>query len=110
MFNGKWKMPLIKFAFKVLKNNVVDKLITYEPLHKYVASRLEMLEKVVDKLTDKDPNDIVQLRYLWETEKDDLFDSSLDIAAAIVLEKIKDPETAQMVSQLLLDLKDEEIV
>lgn len=110
MFKGKWKMPLIKFAFKVLKNNVVDKLINYEPLHKYVSSRLEMLEKVVDKLTDKDPNDIAQLRFLWETEKDHLFDSSLDIAAAIVLEKIKDPETAQMVSQLLLDLKDEEIV
>jgi len=110
MFKWKWKMPLIKFAFKVLKNNVVDRVIAYPPLHEYVGSRLGMFEKVVDKLTDKDPNDKNQLMVLWEEGKDEFYDSSLDIAAAIVRDKIKDQATAEMVAQLLLDLKDEEIV
>lgn len=108
MFN-KLKKSLISLAFKILDKYVVDKLITYTPLHDYVEKLVLGLKKVVVIMTDKDPNNKAQLAALWNDEKEGLFDDTLDIAAAVVRDKVKDPETAQMVAQLLIDLKGEEL-
>ena len=105
----KAKKALVSLAFKVLDKHVVDKLITYKPLHDYVEKLLEGLKKVVSAMTDKDPDNEAQLKAIWESEKEGLFDDTLDIAAAIVRDKIKDADTAAMVSQLLLDLKGQEL-
>lgn len=95
---------LINFAVKVLKKYLAKK-ISYTPLREYVEGQIEKLKFVINVLTDKDPDNKEQLKQLWNLHKKNIADDSLEFAASIVLDKIKDKDIAEEVSELILSLR-----
>ncbi len=102
-----WKKAVLNFALKSLNKYLVSK-ISYDLLRVYVEGAVMRLEKLVEIITDKNPDDKTQLKELWDNEKENLFDNTLETAAEIVLDKVEDQELAAFVAALILDLRKEQ--
>jgi len=102
-----FRIKLIQLAFGLIEKYLVRK-ISFEPMRDWVAFQVKVLEQVAQKLTDKNPDDKTQLRQLWNEIAPELFDQTLETAAQIALVKIKDPELARDVADLLLSLAEDE--
>jgi len=71
----------------------------------FLTGRVELIERIADKLTDSDPNNTAQLEAIWEDEKDHLLTASLDTVIRIIEEEVDDPATAAFIIELIKTLK-----
>lgn len=101
-----FKKALIHLAIRVLKKHLITR-IEYLPVQKYLQAIVDKLEKLIDIITDKDPNNKAQFQQFWEEEKVSIFKETLEAASDVILAEVPDKEDAQLISSLLLTLIEE---
>lgn len=103
-----WKKGLIKIALRILDKHVIQR-IKYEPLREYVAAQLSKLERIIEILTDKDPDNKTQFAEFWQTQRDSVFRDTIEAAAEIIVSEVKDKEDAALYSSILLSLMEDHL-
>ena len=99
----------ISLALTLIDKYLVSK-ITYAPLREHVQGLYALLGEVADALTDKDPNNVEQLKEVWEKHDEPTLDGSLLTAAKIIELRVKDEELATVLSGVLRVIAAEELL
>lgn len=100
-----FRKTLILLGFKLINKYLVSRIRIVE-LRDYITALLEPISKVVDRLTDKDPDNDEQLMQLWAEEKHQLVEGSLMTACLIIQAEIKDNDLAQMICEMIHDAQE----
>lgn len=101
-----FKKALISLAIRVLKKHLITR-IQYLPVQRYLQSIVDKLERIIEIITDKDPDNKAQFEQFWQEERSSIFRNTLEAASEVILLEVKDKEDAQLISSLLLTLIDE---
>jgi glutamate synthase domain-containing protein 1 len=100
-----FKKAVITAAFAFIRAKYV-KLINHAELRNLVEKSLIPAEVVVEKLTDKDPNNAAQMQQVWLQYKDQFENDSIEMAIEIVRRKVKDEATRNLIIAALESLDD----
>ena len=90
----------VGMALDILRSKLLEKILIIE-MRTFVANRVDDLECVIRIFLDNNPQNDQQLLQLWEREKVQILDDSLEVAAAYAKLKIEDPKMAAIVSEFL---------
>ena len=104
---GRFRIKLIRSLVRMLDKYLI-KQIKVAGLREYAEKQLIHLESLLDRLTDKNPNNTDQLIELWQEIKDDLPGESLEAALLIIQTKVKNPAIVDMILLLLETYMEEE--
>ena len=102
----KWKKGLIKWAKRILKNQVIDR-INYEPLQAHLLNLYNQLVAIINILMDSDPDNRQQFKDFWNREQTKIFDMLVEQLAELVRKLFKDKEKGLMYSEMILDMRDD---
>lgn len=94
------RLAVIALAMRLLDRHLIHR-INFEPLKIWLSAQLKLVNDVVDKLTDKDPDNKAQLAAVWEEHKTTLVDNSLDATKASIAVLVKNPLLAEEICLLL---------
>lgn len=78
-------------------------------MSRFAQKRIDDLEKLHAILTDKNPDNVAQLKKLYIEEREFFVDDSLVLAAATVRKHVQDPHLAELVASTLIDLANKEL-
>lgn len=100
-----FKKILIAAALNIIRVKLLVK-INHTELRTYVEKKLVPIEEVVDKLTDKDPNNAAQMADIWNKYKHQFETDTIALAIEIVKQKVKDEDIRFLVVTALESLDD----
>ena len=100
------KRILVKFALKILKMEVLDK-IQYAPAQSLLTLGYSGIEKAADIVLDGNPDNKAQFAALWQEQKKDVILTAIDTTKAILIEEIDDPRTENYTVGLLDEIRAE---
>lgn len=104
---GRLRVPLINAGIKIVDKWLISK-INFIPLQSLLRTNLSLLQSVTDKLTDKDPNNLAQLKEVWELHKEKTLDEIKSTTFENLNLLIKDPIKAEIVKEVLSELLEEQ--
>lgn len=97
---GRLRVPLIKLAFGSIEKWLIDK-IKFAPLREELKANIDLLAETADKLTDKDPDNIGQLKKVWEKYKEESTASVLRLVKSGIRKLVKDERDADFLIAML---------
>lgn len=103
------RTALVKAALNLIYKFLVEP-IQYAPTKFYLEKRHDDLQAAAEKLTDADPNNVEQLKQLWEDIDEEFVDDTLLFAAKVVRDKVKDQFLAEQVATILEELAKEDLL
>jgi hypothetical protein len=101
-----FKKALIAAALTLIRVKFINR-INHVELRSLVEKGFLPAESVLEKLTDKDPNNAAQMQQIWLQYKDQLQNDSIELAIEIVKRKVKDEAIRLLVIAALESLDDE---
>lgn len=101
-----FKRLLIKFALKILKLEVLDK-IQYAPVQILLQTMHKRLETAADIVTDNDPDNRAQFAAYWQTEKLPLSLDGITTVREIIKEEVQDERSRTYIVEFLNELEGE---
>jgi hypothetical protein len=100
-----FKKMLIVAAMQLIRVKLIAR-INHVELRNYCEKQIVPLEEVVDRLTDKDPNNAAQMQDVWLRHKASLETDTIALAIDIVKRKVKDDAIRTLVIAALESLDD----
>jgi hypothetical protein len=100
-----FKKFLIVAAINLIRVKLLVR-INHAELRSYVEKKLIPIEEVVEKLTDKDPNNSAQMTEVWTKYRSEFETDTIDLAIEIVKRKVKDDAVRTLVIAALESLDD----
>lgn len=94
------RLPLINLGFRAIERWLIEK-INFVPLKQLLKQNLDLMVEIVDKLTDKDPNNNEQLKAVWEEYRTETSDSVLESTIDGIKLLVKNKEEADFLIETL---------
>lgn len=100
-----FKKALIAAALTLIRVKFINR-INHAELRAFVEKSLVPVQVVIEKLTDKDPNNTAQMAEVWRQYRDQFETDTVDLAIDIVRRKVKDEAVRDLVIAALESLDD----